>query len=494
MKRFSFTFILLHCFCLIIIFNSFSQASITGTITDINGAPVSHAHVQFAIEAEPFTEFSTTTDSNGSYEMTFETSVDEPADTRTEPENFSLQQNYPNPFNPSTVISFTLENTGQVKLTVYNVLGQKVRILFNGYQTAGLYSLMWNGYDDHGVSVGAGMYIYRLEYEGRSLSKKMLLLDGGAVRLATGTSNNIFSGSATAKSTVHHSEMALHHFTFPENTTIRITISGENVFPLIQTGVTVADGQVVDFEVSPLSSRASGTLSASTGGSVELDDGARVIVHDNTLNKTKELSLSSTDRLPPALSNISMTQAGNVYHVDTHGAELMKTAELSLPFDTSLLGDDMTEEDIFAAYWDGSNWFKAQGQTDTELDTIKVDTLLHGIWSVFYGQLIEDVTVHKASVIIEENIDNPFFVLIDVRTPGEYATHIPGAININSGSGTFGEELDKLDREALYLVYCHSGGRSARAVQVMEEMGFQVVYNMLGGISTWISYGYATVE
>ena len=109
--------------------------------------------------------------------------IDLPIDYATgigsRPEAFSLHQNYPNPFNPSTVIEYDLPQGGHVSLQVFNALGQLVRVLERGYVSAGRHSVDWNAADDAGKGVAAGIYLYRLRFEGRTLTRKMLLMDGG---------------------------------------------------------------------------------------------------------------------------------------------------------------------------------------------------------------------------------------------------------------------------------------------------------------------------
>lgn len=101
-------------------------------------------------------------------------SVDDPSET---PSEFTLEQNYPNPFNPTTNISFTLTKAADVKLTVYNLLGQKVAVLLdNQLRTAGKHTVQWDGRDEVGTLVSSGMYIYRLEAEDFTHSRKMLFL------------------------------------------------------------------------------------------------------------------------------------------------------------------------------------------------------------------------------------------------------------------------------------------------------------------------------
>jgi hypothetical protein len=92
------------------------------------------------------------------------------------PGSFLLHQNYPNPFNPDTRIDYELPAASNVKLTIFNLLGQKVRTLVDEYQLAGARQVTWDGTSDAGKSVATGLYLYRLQVDDRSESKKMLLL------------------------------------------------------------------------------------------------------------------------------------------------------------------------------------------------------------------------------------------------------------------------------------------------------------------------------
>ncbi len=92
------------------------------------------------------------------------------------PTNIALAQNYPNPFNPTTVIGYKVPETSQVSLQIYNVLGQKIKTLFKGVKSAGDYNLQWNGLNDQGQQVAAGIYVVRLENGNAVLLRKMLLI------------------------------------------------------------------------------------------------------------------------------------------------------------------------------------------------------------------------------------------------------------------------------------------------------------------------------
>ena len=87
------------------------------------------------------------------------------------PNKYELSQNYPNPFNPATKINFSLPQGSDIKLTVYNMLGQQIEVLANGFRNAGTYELTWDA-----SNLASGVYIYRLETGSTVISKKMMLL------------------------------------------------------------------------------------------------------------------------------------------------------------------------------------------------------------------------------------------------------------------------------------------------------------------------------
>lgn len=92
------------------------------------------------------------------------------------PSAFTLDQNFPNPFNPSTEIRYTLARSSDVRLEIFNVLGQSVRRFVLGDQRAGTYQISWDGRDNSGRAMPSGVYFYRIQASDYSESKKMLLL------------------------------------------------------------------------------------------------------------------------------------------------------------------------------------------------------------------------------------------------------------------------------------------------------------------------------
>jgi len=92
------------------------------------------------------------------------------------PISFSLNQNYPNPFNPTTNINYSIPSDNFVTVTVYNVMGEKIKTLSNGFAASGHKSVKWNAQNERGQEVSAGLYVYTIEAGDFRDTKKMLLL------------------------------------------------------------------------------------------------------------------------------------------------------------------------------------------------------------------------------------------------------------------------------------------------------------------------------
>jgi len=99
-------------------------------------------------------------------------------------------------------------------------------------------------------------------------------------------------------------------------------------------------------------------------------------------------------------------------------------------------------------------------------------------------------TRQSADVIIALQ-DDPEFVLLDIRTVPEVdAGHLSGAVALDFYSDTFRDDLAVLNRDLIYLIYCRTGNRTGQTYEIMEELGFEQVYDMGGGITQWIAAGY----
>ena len=101
------------------------------------------------------------------------------------------------------------------------------------------------------------------------------------------------------------------------------------------------------------------------------------------------------------------------------------------------------------------------------------------------------------SLISASELDkaNDQILLIDVRTPGEFASgHIENSINIDYKSDDFKDLIGELDTNQEVYVYCKVGGRSGRSAKILEDMGFEKVYDLKGGIIAWEKEGLKTVK
>ena len=87
------------------------------------------------------------------------------------PTDFQLNQNYPNPLNPTTEISFALQKGSDIKLEVFNIIGQKVATLIDEPLEAGEHKVVWDG-----SQVASGLYFYRIEANQYSATRKLILL------------------------------------------------------------------------------------------------------------------------------------------------------------------------------------------------------------------------------------------------------------------------------------------------------------------------------
>jgi len=103
----------------------------------------------------------------------------------------------------------------------------------------------------------------------------------------------------------------------------------------------------------------------------------------------------------------------------------------------------------------------------------------------------------KISLIspVELNKVNKEILLIDVRTPNEYASgHLENSVNIDYKADNFKDLISELDTDQEVYVYCKVGGRSGRSAKILKDMGFKKVYDLEGGILAWEKEGFKTVK
>lgn len=173
-KKYFSLIIFLHVF---LFANSFSETvTISGRITS-NRIPIQNASVVFVDVADTSNQISTTSDYRGYYQVDLIASGI--SQLNNIPKEFELAQNYPNPFAASTAIPYKINTQSDIAITIYDILGREVRRFTVGTQKIGAHQLIWDGRDHLGSRVANGVYLYKIQSNGKAMVKKMILDPNG---------------------------------------------------------------------------------------------------------------------------------------------------------------------------------------------------------------------------------------------------------------------------------------------------------------------------
>ena len=108
---------------------------------------------------------------------------------------------------------------------------------------------------------------------------------------------------------------------------------------------------------------------------------------------------------------------------------------------------------------------------------------------------ITAISAKEAAELIDKHDEESEFVILDIRTPGEFKSgHLAESVLIDFYSQTFAENLSRLNKEKTYLIYCRSGNRSSKSLEIFKKLKFQKVYHMASGIRSWQSEGFPVVK
>ncbi len=155
-----------------------AQPELQGTVSlSVDGHPVVGATVEFSAPSEGIL-VRTMTGQDGSYSVTIPENVRDVEYSNERSARPTLGAAFPNPFNPTTRIPFEVAEFAQVRLNVFNSLGQRVRTLIHADLAPGHWTAQWDGTDDAGRPAGAGVYFYRIVTGGYTAVGKMTLVDG----------------------------------------------------------------------------------------------------------------------------------------------------------------------------------------------------------------------------------------------------------------------------------------------------------------------------
>ena len=194
---------------------------VTGTVVDsISQTVIANAKIEIVNLSSGYTD-STFANSSGNWSYDF--SITGIRENNLLPDDFALAQNYPNPFNPSTTIQFQIPKSGNVQILIHNILGQLIDSR-EQYLSAGGYSINWD------ANGSAGVYFYTVKVRDKSITNKMILLDGGN---GTGLSNiqqgNKLQKSSANKSAYIQASITISKFAYLSQT-INAVINGSEHF------------------------------------------------------------------------------------------------------------------------------------------------------------------------------------------------------------------------------------------------------------------------
>jgi len=158
-----------------------NQGQLSNVINTISGLPTTkELEVVWFVEATDglFTTLSTppTNDTRPGYRLKLVKDKILSVNPTTIPTEYSLGQNYPNPFNPTTEISYSLPKATDVKITIFNMLGEPIKTVVNKHHEAGSYKVTWDGTNNAGDVVSSGTYIYKMNAGTFTATRKMVLL------------------------------------------------------------------------------------------------------------------------------------------------------------------------------------------------------------------------------------------------------------------------------------------------------------------------------
>ena len=243
-----------------------AEVQIEGRVRLGSGEPIAGAQVLlFELANLRSAPVGTTTDQTGYFALPLRSLQ---GSASVSPKRFDLGQNYPNPFNPSTIIPYQLSAATQVRLDVFNLLGQRIATLVDAERSAGFHTARWSATDAAERAVGAGVYFYRLTAGGEHLTRRMVLIDG-QVGIPVGTASG--GSRAVVAEAVQASPI------------YGLTVSGPGLMPYVNPSFRVeAVRGLVDIEVEaiarvPLAKGVSGGLLG------DVDNNGRVDVFDALL-------------------------------------------------------------------------------------------------------------------------------------------------------------------------------------------------------------------
>ena len=338
------------------------------------------------------------------------------------PEGFSLGPNYPNPFNPSTIIPYQLAALSEVRLEVFNLLGQRIATLVDGERPAGFHTATWHATDAAGRAVAAGVYIYRMTIGEDSQTGRMVLIDGQAGMPAAGSGRSAAAVEAAGEAAPIYG----------------LTVSGPGLVPLVDPAFQRAtDRRPVELVVEAPGSipRAKVTAKGILG---DVDNNGQVDFSDALLVALYSQDASIILPNPGAISLGDVNADGQVDLADAGllGAYLNDPSDLALPAGL------------------GKRVSSATASLSPDPSTVSFAD--DGIWHRFTVQASEPVLV-----VVNPGATTPRLELTTRSGRGNYC---PGGAD---------DDASREDGETIYLAGCAAGTAMVELRQESDDTVLQ---------------------
>ena len=338
------------------------------------------------------------------------------------PQGFTLGPNYPNPFNPSTIIPYQLVASSEVRLEVFNLLGQHIATLVDGERPAGFHTATWTATDGAGRAVAAGVYLYRMTVGEERQTGRMVLIDGQAGRPATG------SGGSAAAVEAAGAAAAVYG----------LTVSGPGLVSLVDPAFRVAADQgSVDLVVETLDSIPRAKVAA-TGILGDVDNNAQVDLFDALL-----VALYSGD------ASLVLPHHGAIALGDVNADGQVDRSDAGL---ISAYSNDPSDPTLPAGL--GKRVSSATASLSPDPSTVSFAD--DGIWHRFTVQASESV-----SVVVNPGATRP---RLELTTRSGRDNYCPGGAD---------DAVAREDSEAIYLAGCASGTATVELRRASDDTVLQ---------------------
>ncbi|MDH3252379.1 MAG: membrane dipeptidase, partial [Ignavibacteria bacterium] len=382
--------------------------TVGGTVRDsITRVGIDSAVVQFVSNLDPTEQYTVVANQFGNWTLTIQTTGVGPQ--YTIPSSIRLEQNFPNPFNPSTTINFSIPEAGNVRITVYTILGQQLDSR-TAFLESGEYRIDWT------ATGGAGVLFYSIELNGKTQTRKMVQLDGGRKG-----GLGVFVASARPTASGSSGKLAIPTF----------SVSASKLgYESASFDVELSDGMTIDFELVTIHSRAF-VFDLHNDVLEKVVDGYQLGVH-HAFNQ----------------SDLPRFQRGGV------DAQMLSVWADPGQFSAAPYARALQMIDSFQVQIQRNPLTFGQARTSAEINQLVGERKFAGVLGVEGGHAIED-DITKLMNLYDLGIR---YMTITWNNSTSWATAAPDAQSATKGLSPFGEQVIRtMDSLGIIIDVSHTG-------------------------------------